>query len=272
MTATMGASVPEPVAAAEVAAPAVAVAAPLTELMIDTIHANVGNVPVSTPKVAGYDTGSEIIQWTDADWARFPNSDHIIINQAPDPFNPLLGYVYDSEDGAITIAQAVAGCVVRKAHGRELNVYISADSASNLCGALAAASVGDVNLWLANWNLSQEEATALVGTKLTATGPNGSYSYPVVAVQWASPTSNPDTIVPGSSETLSEANVDLSVALASWYKRSTPVVTPPPVVAPATIVPTVDDIKTAYETGRAADEVGRLFRDGSWYKVMLVKS
>jgi hypothetical protein len=38
-----------------------------------------------------------------------------------------------------------------------------------------------------------------------------------VGVQWASPSSNPNTVLPGpSGKTLREANVDLSVVDAGW--------------------------------------------------------
>ena len=43
-------------------------------LMIDAIHANVGNIPVRTPKVGGYVTGTPDIKWTPSDWARFPHA------------------------------------------------------------------------------------------------------------------------------------------------------------------------------------------------------
>jgi hypothetical protein len=64
---------------------------------------------------------------------------------------------------------------------------------------------------VADWSLSEAEAAKI----LTTSG-----DYPVVAVQWASPTSNPNTLVPGSHLTLSEANVDLSITVASWFAHS----------------------------------------------------
>jgi hypothetical protein len=79
---------------------------------------------------------------------------------------------------------------------------------ATLTRALRAAGHTGVDLWVANWSLSEAEAARL----LTTSG-----DYPVVAVQWASPTSNPNTPVPGSTRTLAEANVDLSVTVASWF-------------------------------------------------------
>jgi len=67
-----------------------------------------------------------------------------------------------------------------------------------------------VNLWIADWSLSEAEAVRLLST---------SGAYPVVAVQWASPASNPNTTVPGGAKTLAEANLDLSITIASWFPK-----------------------------------------------------
>jgi hypothetical protein len=40
--------------------------------------------------------------------------------------------------------------------------------------------------------------------------------WPVQAVQWAAPQSNPDTLIPGSSLTLADGNCDLSVTAPGW--------------------------------------------------------
>jgi len=78
-------------------------------LMIDTIHADVSNIPVSTPKVAGYITGAPDIRWTTADWDRFPHSGKIRINQ--DGFTDVseagIADVADYEPGAFTEAQVL---------------------------------------------------------------------------------------------------------------------------------------------------------------------
>ena len=44
-----------------------------------------------------------------------------------------------------------------------------------------------------------------------------------MAVQWASPTSNPNTIVPGGTQTLADANIDISVTIPSWFAYKPPV-------------------------------------------------
>jgi hypothetical protein len=66
-----------------------------------------------------------------------------------------------------------------------------------------------VRLWLADWSLSRAQADNLLGTRL--------HGHKVVAVQWASPSSNPNTPLPRSSLTLRQANCDLSVTLDYWH-------------------------------------------------------
>ena len=184
-----------------------------TATMIDTIHDDVGNIPVNTPKVAGYITGTPDIRWTAADWARFPNSGKVQINQNGSTYISEAGVadVADYEPGAFTEAQVLEWVKLRKHSHLACAVYVSASNRASLTSALRKAGYTEVDLWIANWDLSEAEAAKL----LTTSG-----NYPVVAVQWASPVSNPNTLVPGSVQTLSEANVDLSITVASWYAHT----------------------------------------------------
>jgi hypothetical protein len=184
-----------------------------TAIMIDTIHDDVGNIPVSAPKVAGYITGTPDIQWTAADWARFPRSGKVQINQDGSTCVSLAGVanVADYEPGAFTQEQVLEWVKLRKHSHLACAVYVSASNQASLTSALQEAGYTGVDLWVANWSLSEAEAAEL----LTTAG-----NYPVVAVQWASPVSNPNTLVPGSAQTLSEANVDLSITVASWFAPS----------------------------------------------------
>ena len=195
--------------------------------MIDTIGADAFNIPASAPKVAGYVTGSAEIEWTTADWARFPKAGKVRINQraTADP-NPKVGDVYDVEAGALTVPAAVTAAKARKAIGWTTAVYVSDSGVDDLVTALGEARLTNsgVELWVANWALNHAEATALIGTYVRG--------FKIVAVQWASPTSNPDTIVPGSKLTLAQANADLSVTLASWFAY-----VPPAVAAVAAVAP-----------------------------------
>jgi hypothetical protein len=184
--------------------------------MIDSTHGSVPNVPLSTTKVAGYVTGSPDIQWTTADWARFPKASKVRIDQAPGGHAFATGgaEVLDVENGAATIANAVAGVLERQKKNEYSTIYISQSNLTALQDALRAAKavMNRVGFWVANWSLSETEAAAALGNEL-------------VAIQYASPTSNPLTIIPGGTMTLRQANVDLSVTLSSWY--------PPPAPPPA---------------------------------------
>jgi hypothetical protein len=172
----------------------------MTTTMIDSIHATCHNIPTGTRKAAGYVTGSADIRWTRADWDRF------------DP----------RHTGLVRIDQSFGGRVahwVRTRHAagkRFSDVYANRSTFPAVAAALDAAGPQGmfhrhVRLWLADWSLSRAQAAALLGTYLDG--------HKIVAVQWASPSSNPDTPLPRSSLTLKQANCDLSVTLDYWHRH-----------------------------------------------------
>lgn len=176
-------------------------------VMLDAIRGNVSNIPVKTPKVAGYVTGTADIEWTPASWARFPSSGKVRIDQSPELASWVSGAadVADMESGAATQDGVIAGALERKAKGWLSFVYVAEGNFTALSGAVNAAGIsGHVQYWIANWNLSEAEAAAAL------TGD-------VVAIQYASPSSNPATVVPGGTQTLTEANLDISVTVPSWF-------------------------------------------------------
>jgi hypothetical protein len=181
--------------------------------MIDATGACAPSVPAGTAKVAGYVTGSAGICWTAADWDRFHGS-RVRIDQSPDlsAFAAGNADVADIENGAGTAEAAAAAVAERQKNGRYSTAYVSAANLPALRDALSAVVTNQVGFWVANWDLSEAEAAAQLGNE-------------IVAVQWASPASNPGTLMPGSALTLAKANADLSVTLAGWY--------PPPAPAPA---------------------------------------
>lgn len=182
-------------------------------LMIDTIHDNVGNIPVSTPRVAGYVTGTPDIKWTPRDWGRFPKSGKAPIDQSPGlaAYASSGAMIADIEPLAGTVPAYVRACRERLRAGHTLCFYCSQSIVAQVSAAMVNAKIPLNNcwVWIANWNLSQAEANAVLGTTVAG--------VKVVAVQWASPTSNPRTLVPGSTLTLAEANVDLSVTRPTWF-------------------------------------------------------
>lgn len=183
-----------------------AAAAPIVT-MIDAIHGDVSSIPAGSQKVAGYVTGSSDIEWTAKDWARFATTAKVRINQMPGS-DPLLGDLLDVEPGAWTNQEAAQACKERQQHGLEINLYSSQDNLTPLLNACIEVGVTSGNLWVANYSLSMAEATAMVVHRY---GP-----WPVQAVQWAAPQSNPDTLIPGSDRTLAEGNCDLSVTAPGW--------------------------------------------------------
>ena len=195
-----------------------------TVLMVDATHASVAGVPASVPKVAGYVTGTPDIEWVTADWARFPASGHVRIEQGYGPVpKPSLWDVLDIETGAWQPGDVPGQVKSRIAAGITwTTAYASDGLLAEVEHALIAAGphgwyYGHVDCWLADWNLNEVQAAALVGQLV--------HGMTCRAVQWASPTSNPHTLLPGTSRTLSQVNCDLSAAAAGWHPAALP---PPP--------------------------------------------
>lgn len=177
--------------------------------MLDATHGAVPNIPLTTTKIAGYVTGSGGIAWIASDWQRFPHAGLVRIDQDAAASVPSAD-VLDVENGAATPSET-PGWV--RAHGPGATIY----GTDGTLAACATAAGLHADCWLADWNLNQAAATALIGTTR--------HGMVIRAVQWASPTSNPRTLVPGSTLNLAAANVDLSVADITWHPA--PVVTPP---------------------------------------------
>lgn len=196
-------------------------------VMLDAIGADAGNIPAFAPKVAGYVTGSDGVPWPSTAWARFTQAGHVRIDQSPTLTAWASGGadVADMEDGAATQGTVIIQGLVRQAKGWWSFVYVCQANLASLQDAARAAGFTKVQWWVANWNLSEEEAGAALGGD-------------IVAVQFASPTSNPDTVVPGGTATLKDANMDLSVTIPSWFAYR------PPVPAVTTGVVVLEDLAT----------------------------
>ena len=196
---------------------------------IDTVHGSVGSVPVDTKYVGGYTSGTADIQWTDADWRRFPQSIHSRIYQGYGAVPSLLSFdEIDVETGAVSPSQAAELVRSRVISGIQWTTIYGSQSSVEATTALIQAMgpsiwIGHVNVRLANWNLNEQEASAVVGTSVGGAT--------VIGVQWASPSSNPDTLIPGTDVTLQAGNVDLNVVDAYWTPSggfSIPPIQPPP--------------------------------------------
>lgn len=173
--------------------------------MIDITHSSLDRLPHrlarSIGKIAGYTTGSPDIQWNSRDWNVLPHIGKVRIDQSDSNF-PGNGDVKDCESGAATIDTAVEWAVRRKEMGKPATIYIQQSGLEECESKCKAAGVSPY-YWLADWNLDRESAASQLGGR-------------IVAIQWASPSSNPHTLVPGTRLTLAEVNCDLSVALENW--------------------------------------------------------
>jgi hypothetical protein len=179
--------------------------------MLDTIGATAGEIPAGTRKVAIYLTGSGGIAWTNADVALLVKNDPQLqtvlrIDQSNSLLSLPVYLVKDIEPGASTIATAIEEAAKRRVAVLRTCFYFSRADWTAVTTAVAAAGLaGWVDFWVADWNLDRAGAISFMLS-----------DERIKAVQWASPSSNPRTPVPGSNRTLSQANIDLSVTRAGW--------------------------------------------------------
>lgn len=124
----------------------------------------------------------------------------------------------DIENGAATVVAAVEAATKREAHNWYSWFYISVANLGDARTAVAGAKLQRVQFIVADWNLSQAEAQSFLADSANAD---------VSAVQWASPSSNPTTICPGTSRTLAQLNVDLNVSRPGWFVKASQPAPPP---------------------------------------------
>jgi hypothetical protein len=206
-----------------------------TTFMVDTIGADAGRLPLHLPAYGGYVSGSGGVQWTQADFDRFAGSKVFKYYQGVGPTPPIHRFdIIDVESGAVTPQQAADIVRERVQGGIPWSTAYGTDSAlaqvsADVRAMGAAVWNGHVNCILADWNLNEAEAAAKVGTFI--------HGMSCVGVQWASPSSNPQTFIPGTLLTLAEMNADLNVIDANWVPSGgfTPLPTPPAPPAPVVL-------------------------------------
>jgi len=188
----------------------------------DTMGIDSQHVPAD-PKffrlVALYATGTNGIEATAAEIARFTNAGVgvVLIDQSPSLSVFAAGIAHvaiaDVEPGAGTPTTVAEGVLAREKKGLESTIYVSEANLQAAKDALhtSGADSNLVSFGLANWNLSQAEAETQISS-------DQSLAY----VQWASPSSNPLTVLPGAGMDLAVANVDLNIADLTWAARFLP--------------------------------------------------
>jgi hypothetical protein len=177
--------------------------------MLDTIGPDASNIPGSCRKMLAYITGPGIA-WTSAQIraAKERGADLIAVDQSDNtyPYAQYRTLVKDVEPGASTNEAAVIQAGRRAKLRLRTTLYTFAANEAALRHDVESAGLQSWTDWLiADWNLSREQAIRRLEVDRT-----------LIGIQWASPTSNPDTICPGSRRTLRELNVDLSVTRGLW--------------------------------------------------------
>lgn len=151
-------------------------------LVHDAIHDNVSRLPAGP--AAGYTTGTPDIAWTPQDFARHPGAVRICQDVgATDETADVLDverYAATNADAGGWYKRAIAAFANGVRPGQRWPmIYTSAGNVTPLVNELIAEQVhSGPRLFVADWNLSDPEATAMVAA---ASGP-----YPIAAVQFAS--------------------------------------------------------------------------------------
>src|ERR1700716_1268623 len=141
-----------------------------TTFMVDTIGADADKLPLHLPMYAGYVSGFGGVAWTQAQFQRLTGSKVLKYYQGVGPVPPIYAFdAIDVETNAVTAAQAAVIVRDRVVGGIAWTTIYGSD------GALAQVSAdiqaeghqiwnGHVNCVLADWNLNEEQAAALIGT------------------------------------------------------------------------------------------------------------
>lgn len=164
--------------------------------------------------LAGYVTGTLDIDWPGGEWGKLHGKTGLFrYDQTPGLALFASGAAdgADIERGAGTVGAFIDACRKREARGWWSWGYIDQTDYAGLRAEVKSAGLAKVQYGIANWNDSLAQATGQLGPE-------------VAYVQWASPTSNPRTIVPFTGgHTLAELNVDLNATLPGWFAIQHPV-------------------------------------------------
>jgi hypothetical protein len=152
-----------------------------------------------------YVTGDDGVAWSpeEIDYFRRQGAHVFLVNQGYEqgPAQALTGDEFDFEAGAWTLANLLEIVEVRRKVKWSTRIYCTWANYAIIKQALAQAGTGD-SIWfrIADWNLDQHLAELELHSD-------------VYAGQWASPSTNPATLIPGTTLTLSQVSADLSVVL-----------------------------------------------------------
>lgn len=193
---------------------------------VDVTGVNSHLVPAvhTLPMVALYATGSDGIQATAAQIARFARVGVpvVLIDQTPqlEVFEAGLAAIADIEAFAGTPADAAESTYGRQLRGLHSTLYCSQSSLGPVGDALRAH--GKINLslvWFGVANYNDSLASAQAALKA-----NPTWAY----VQYGDNITNANTLVPGTSVTCGQAQCDIDVANFWWFQLFVPHPPPPP--------------------------------------------
>lgn len=177
---------------------------PILSWGIDAKSSQLGQLwDVKVPAIWPYVTGTPDVIYTPLQIAHFAASGARVyrVNQAYESPSPFDGDEFDVEMLAWspqTFAEVVAE---RRTHYWSTRAYVTWDGYGQVKQVLAERGIGS-SVWfrIADWNLSDHLADLALHAD-------------IYAGQWASPTSNPLTKIPGTELTLAEVGADLNVLL-----------------------------------------------------------
>ena len=166
----------------------------------DATSSNQQHLPDGLPVLWAYVTGTPDIAWTAAQLAdpRYAHASLYRIDQGFGSKGPFGADEYDVEQGAWTVPEIVSVILQRDNIRWSTRVYCSRQARLEIMADLAPGAQRSVFFRIADWSLSEAEAARSLGGN-------------IYAWQWASPSSNPRTLLPGTGLTLTEAQCDLNV-------------------------------------------------------------
>ena len=167
----------------------------------DCPSASADHLPKNVPVIWPYTTGSPSVQWPVSLIDSFTKSRVIRVDQGFETRSPYDADEFDIEAGAWTESGITAIVKARRESRWSTRMYGTWETYGSTKQLLASQGIGQSVYWrIADWDLDKHFADVMLHAD-------------VYAGQWASPSSNPDTILPGTNLTLAEANADLNVIL-----------------------------------------------------------
>ena len=169
---------------------------------VDCPGADAGRLPAGIPAIWPYVTGTNGVAWDERQIARIGAKHVYRVNQEYDTPGDLYGDEFDVELGAWSLGDVVDITRRRRQYSWSTRFYVTWSLYGQVKGELSDAGINrSVFYRIADWNWDKFYADlALHGD--------------VYAGQWASPSTNPDTSLPGyPGLTLAALNADLNVLL-----------------------------------------------------------